>query len=133
MAKILLVEDSPNTVELLAEYLQDSNLEVVVATYAPQGVSMAKSERPDLILMDWSLPDQPGGVEHPRHGQAATRAIRAIDELKDVPIIAVSASRFPHEEQEMRQAGCTAIVSKPFDLDKLLETITSLLAAGTKR
>jgi two-component system cell cycle response regulator DivK len=126
MAKILLVEDDPLNMEIVSRFLQDCNLEVVVASDGLEGVSMAQSERPDLILMDWMLPD--------RHdGQIATRAIRSIDELRDIPIIAVSALAMTHEVEEMRQAGCEAVVFKPLNLEKLLEKITTLLAAGTKR
>jgi two-component system cell cycle response regulator DivK len=125
MAKILLVEDDPLNREIVSRFLHGNNLQVVTANDGPEGVTLARSEQPDLILMDWMLPES-------EDGQKATCAIRASRGLETVPIIAVSALAMSHEVEEMRQAGCTAVLVKPLNLDKLLENITSLLAAGCR-
>jgi two-component system, cell cycle response regulator DivK len=126
MAKILLVEDDPLNREIVSRFLQGNDLQVVTANDGAEGVQLAQSENPDLILMDWMVPER-------NDGQKATRAIRACAGLETVPIIAVSALAMAHEVEEMRQAGCTAVVFKPLNLDKLLANITTLLSAGVKK
>jgi CheY-like chemotaxis protein len=126
MAKILLVEDDPLNREIVSRFLQGNDLHVVTANDGAEGVQLAQSENPDLILMDWMVPER-------NDGQKATRAIRACAGLETVPIIAVSALAMAHEVEEMRQAGCTAVVFKPLNLDKLLANITTLLSAGAKK
>jgi CheY-like chemotaxis protein len=125
MPKILLVEDEPTNAEIISRFLRIKNHEVVCANDGPTGVSLAQTEHPDLILMDLRLP-------RIGDGQRATREIRALAGLETVPIVALTATCMPEEVEEMYQAGCNELVTKPIDLKKLLERITNLLTDGGK-
>jgi CheY-like chemotaxis protein len=122
MPKILLVEDDPTHVELITRFLRMS-YDVVCASDGPAGVRLAQTERPHLILMDMSLPND-------GDGQKATREIRALADMKTIPIVALTASDMPGEVREMFEAGCTDFVRKPIDYRHLLGRIASLLAPG---
>ncbi len=125
MSKILLVEDDPTNVEIMTRILTIKKHDVVHAADGDTGVSLAQSERPDLILMDMLLPNH-------GDGQMATRAIRALDGMASVPILALTALCMPDEVADMYQAGCTDVVTKPIDFNQLLTRITDLLALGIK-
>ena len=125
MSKILLVEDDPTNAEIVTRILTIKNHDVVHAADGPAGVSLAGSERPDLILMDMLLPNR-------GDGQKATREIRALDGLAAVPILALTALCMPDEVKEMYEAGCTDVVLKPIDFNQLLGKIANLLTLGTK-
>src|ERR1700722_13152549 len=121
MPTILLVEDDPTNAEIVTRILKMKNYEVVVAADGPAGVSLAQSVRPDLILMDMKLPN-------PGDGQRATRAIRALPGFENVPILALTAQCMPQELDEILQAGCNDVVTKPVDFKVLLKTMSALLA-----
>jgi CheY-like chemotaxis protein len=125
MPKILLVEDNPLHAEIVIRLLHLQKYEVVAASDAPTGVSLAVSVRPDLILMDMQCPNL-------GDGQQATRQIRAQPGMETVPIIALTGQCMPQEQAEMYQAGCTDIVTKPFDFKQFLAKVTTLLTTGTK-
>ena len=113
MPKILLVEDDPTNAEIIMRFLKIKKHEVIHAIDGPAGVRLAQIERPDLILMDMRLPNH-------GDGQKASREIRALDGMKTIPIIALTAQCMPDEVQEMYHAGCNDVVTKPFvfsDLD----------------
>jgi CheY-like chemotaxis protein len=118
MRRILIVEDVTLNVELLEQLLED-DFELCIATDGLQGVAMAAAERPDLILMDMSLP----GID----GYEATRRIRANSELAGVIIIGLSAHAMSGDETKALQAGCNDYLTKPLDEDRLFEKLASLL------
>lgn len=126
MPKILLVEDEPLNTEIVERILRTQRYEVITASDGPTGVALAKSARPDIILMDMALPNQ-------GDGQQATREIRADPDLTGVPIIALTARCMPLEVEEMRQVGCNEVLPKPVDFRQLLKLISETLkVAGTQ-
>ena len=110
MKRILVVEDVEFNRDLLVQLLED-NYEVLTAVNGQEGIALAQRERPDLVLMDLSLPVI--------DGWEATRRIKANPDLKDIPIIALSAHAMLGDEDKARQAGCDDYLSKPLN-DALL-------------
>ena len=125
MPRILLIEDDAMNAEIMTRILRKNNYEVIHASDGPTGVSLADSARPDLILMDMRMP-------HDGDGEKATREIRALPGLATTPIIALTAKCMPQEVEEMYQAGCSDVVTKPVHFPPFLEKITALLADGAK-
>ncbi|EFO80203.1 two-component response regulator [Oscillochloris trichoides DG-6] len=120
MSKILLVEDNEMNRDMLSRRLQRKGYEVVIATDGEQGVAMAQSELPDLILMDMSLPVL--------DGWQATRMIKAQPTIASVPIIALTAHAMAGDQEKCFAAGCDDYDTKPVDLPRLLAKIEALLA-----
>jgi two-component system cell cycle response regulator DivK len=118
--KILIVEDNEVNLELATQLLED-DFELFTARDGQEGVAMASSCRPDLILMDLSLPRM--------NGWDATRALRADPALAGIPIIALTAHAVITEIQSALDAGCNACVTKPIDEEILLAEIAKQLAA----
>jgi CheY-like chemotaxis protein len=125
MAKILLVEDNEMNRDMLSRRLARRGYQVAIAVDGEQGVAMARSEAPALILMDMSLP----GLD----GWEATRRIKAAAETRQVPVIALTAHAMAGDREKAMAAGCDDFDTKPIDLDRLLVKIETLLgrAAGT--
>jgi two-component system cell cycle response regulator DivK len=119
MPKILLVEDNEMNRDMLSRRLLRNNFEVVMAVNGQEGVDMARSERPDLILMDMSLPVM--------DGWAATRTIKADDATKAIPVIALTAHAMESDREQAMQAGCDDFDTKPIELPRLLGKIQALL------
>jgi CheY-like chemotaxis protein len=119
MSKILLVEDNEMNRDMLSRRLQRKGYTVVIAIDGEQGVAMAQSERPDLILMDMSLPIL--------DGWEATRKIKAIPEVSAVPVIALTAHAMAGDQEKCVAAGCDDYDTKPVDLPRLLGKIETLL------
>jgi CheY-like chemotaxis protein len=119
MAKILLVEDNELNRDMLSRRLERKGYTVVMAMDGQQGVEMAASEAPDLILMDMSLPVL--------DGWEATRRIKADDRTKKIPLIALTAHAMEGDEQKAKQAGCNDYDTKPVELPRLLEKMEKLL------
>jgi two-component system, cell cycle response regulator DivK len=120
MAKILLVEDNEMNRDMLSRRLERRGYTMVIALDGKQGVNLARSEMPDLILMDMSLPIL--------DGWEATRQIKSAPETKSIPIIALTAHAMTADEQKAREAGCDDFDTKPIELSRLLEKIGALLA-----
>ena len=118
MAKILYVEDNEDNIFMLTNRLKRKGYEVVVAVDGQEGVAMAKSEAPDLVLMDMSLPFI--------DGWEATRQIKA-SEQSGIPIIALTAHAMTADRDAALEAGCDDYDTKPVDLSRLLEKIERLL------
>ncbi len=118
-ATILLVEDTEDNRFMMRRLLEMSGYEVVEATNGEEAVRLAQSERPQLILMDLSLPVL--------DGLAATRAIRKINGLERTPIVAVSAHDTSDFQSEALAAGCNSYITKPIDFNDLETLITRLL------
>jgi two-component system, cell cycle response regulator DivK len=121
MPKILLVEDNEMNRDMLSRRLRRSGYEVVIAEDGQAGVDMTEAERPDLVLMDMSLPI--------KDGWTATQEIKANATLKNIPIIALTAHAMSGDRERAMQAGCDDYDTKPVDLPRLLEKIQRLLGA----
>ncbi len=119
MAKILLVEDDEMNWDMLSRRLRRKGYEVVIATDGKQGVDMALSEAPDLILMDLSLPLL--------DGWEATRRIKAATETRAVPVIALTAHAMDGDQAQALAAGCDDYDTKPIEFQRLLGKIQALL------
>ncbi|WP_096703445.1 response regulator [Magnetospirillum sp. 15-1] len=119
MTKILLVEDNEMNRDMLSRRLQRKGYEVAMAVDGEEGVAMAASTTPDLILMDMSLPVL--------NGWDATRRIKADPALARIPIIALTAHAMASDREQALAAGCDSYETKPIDLPQLLEKIESLL------
>jgi CheY-like chemotaxis protein len=115
--RILIVEDTELNIDLLVQLLEDA-YQLVVARDGAEGVAMAESERPDLILMDISLPVM--------DGYEATRQIRATQPL--VPIIGLSAHAMQGDAERARAVGCSSYMTKPVDEERLLACLETYLA-----
>jgi CheY-like chemotaxis protein len=124
MSKILLVEDNEMNRDMLSRRLIRKGYEVVMALDGHQAVEMATSERPDLILMDMSLPDL--------DGWEATRRIKAAAPTRAIPVIALTAHAMAGDREKALEAGCDGYDTKPIDLPRLLGTIERLLRAAAQ-
>ncbi|HEY4858971.1 MAG TPA: response regulator [Xanthobacteraceae bacterium] len=116
--KILYVEDNDDNVYMLKNRLSRAGFTVIIAIDGMQGVAMAASEQPDLILMDITLPDI--------DGEEATRRIKADPATKRIPIIALTAHAMAGDREKAIAAGCDDFDTKPVDMPRLLEKIASL-------
>ena len=119
MAKILLVEDSEMNRDMLARRLARRGYEVVIAVDGAQGVTLAQTEAPDLILMDMNLPVL--------DGSEATRQLRAAPATQSIPIIALTAHAMSGDRENALEAGCDDYDTKPIELERLLGKIEVLL------
>ena len=122
MPKILLIEDNEMNRDMLSRRLVRGGYEVILAEDGARGVAMATSDRPDLILMDMSLPVI--------DGWEATRRIKATPELRNIPIIALTAHAMATDRDKALEAGCDDYDTKPIELQRLLGKIETLLAAA---
>jgi CheY-like chemotaxis protein len=119
MPKILLVEDNEMNRDMLSRRLVRGGYEVVVAVEGEQGVALARSASPDLILMDMSLPVL--------DGWEATRRLKQDSATRDIPIIALTAHAMAGDQEKAREAGCDDFDTKPVELPRLLSKIEGLL------
>lgn len=124
MPKILLVEDDEMNRDMLSRRLERSGYQVVIAVDGEQGIAMAQSEAPQLILMDWRL--EPG-----LDGCEATRRIKASSLTRPIPIIALTAYAAPSDREIALAAGCDDYDTKPVELHRLLGKIDALLKKDT--
>lgn len=122
MAKILLVEDNEMNRDMLSRRLSRNGFEVVVAVNGQEGVDLATTEHPDLILMDMSLPVL--------DGWEATRRVKADPVTAKIPVIALTAHAMAQDREEAMAAGCDDFDTKPVELPRLLEKINALLGKG---
>jgi len=125
MAKILLVEDNEMNRDMLSRRLERRGFQVVVAVDGQQGVDLAQAEKPDLILMDMSLPVL--------DGWEATRRLKGAPETRAIPIIALSAHAMAGDREKALEAGCDDYDTKPIELPRLLGKIDTLLGNGAGR
>jgi CheY-like chemotaxis protein len=116
--KILYVEDNEDNVFMLKNRLTRAGHTVVIANDGAQGVAMASSERPDIILMDLSLPVL--------DGWQATRQIKAAPDTKHIPVIALTAHAMAGDREKALSAGCDDFDTKPVELPRLLGKIKDL-------
>jgi two-component system, cell cycle response regulator DivK len=121
MKKILIVEDVDFNRDLLTQLLEEE-FELIVATDGQAGIAAAERERPDLILMDLSLPVI--------DGWEATRRLKAHAELKSVPIIALTARAMRGDEAKARTSGCDDFLTKPIDEALLFQMLNRYLGTN---
>jgi two-component system, cell cycle response regulator DivK len=119
MPKILLIEDNEQNRDALARRLQRRGYDVIMAVDGQQGIAMAQSEFPDLILMDLNLPDV--------DGWEATQSIKGTPETQAIPIMAMTAHAIAGDQERALQAGCDDYHAKPVEFTRLLEQIEALL------
>lgn len=115
MVKILLVEDNEMNRDMLSRRLAKRGFDVVMAVDGAEGMSMARSANPDLILMDMSLPVVDGWT--------ATRTLKADASTKGIPVIGLTAHAMDGDREKCLQAGCDEYETKPVDFPRLLEKI----------
>ena len=119
MPKILLVEDNEMNRDMLSRRLIRSGYEVVLAVDGAQGVALAASEAPDVVLMDMSLPVL--------DGWEATRRLKSDPKTRTLPVIALTAHAMAGDEEKARHAGCDDFDTKPVEYTRLLSKIEGLL------
>jgi CheY-like chemotaxis protein len=117
--KILYVEDNEDNVYVLKNRLTRAGFTVLIATDGVQGLAMAAAERPDLIVMDLSLPVL--------DGWEATKRIKAQPETQHIPVIALSAHAMTGDRERALAAGCDDFDTKPVEMPRLLEKVRALL------
>src|SRR5579872_5196678 len=120
MPKVLLVEDNEMNRDMLSRRLIRRGFEVLLAVDGEQGVATAQKELPDIILMDMSLPVL--------DGWEATRRIKAGDNTRAIPVIALTAHAMAGDRDKAMEAGCDDYDTKPIELPRLLEKIDRLLS-----
>jgi two-component system cell cycle response regulator DivK len=122
MTRILYVEDNEDNVYMLRHRLERKGIEVIVATDGEAGIAAAERERPDLILMDLSLPVI--------DGWEAARRLKSAPATRAIPIIALSAHAMAGDRERALAAGCDDYDTKPVNLKGLLAKIEALLPRG---
>ena len=122
MPRLLYVEDNEMNRDMLSRRLQRRGFEVLIAEDGEQGVILAAAEKPDLILMDMSLPVL--------DGWEATRRIKAAPDTRRIPIIGLTAHAMAADRDKCLEAGCDDYDTKPVELGRLLEKIERLLGTG---
>ncbi len=117
MPTVLYIEDNRDNRMLVRRILMasDYDFQVQEADNARTGIEMAQQSPPDLILMDMSMPEM--------DGLTATRMLRGIDHLRDIPIVALTANAMEGDREKSLEAGCTGYIRKPVDVDKLPDEI----------
>ncbi len=125
MTKILLVEDNEMNRDMLSRRLARRGYQVVIALDGEQGVAMARSEAPDLILMDMSLPVL--------DGWEAARQLKATPETRAIPIIALTAHAMVGDREKAIEAGCNDYDTKPIEFPRLLGKIDAVLGKEATR
>ena len=123
MKKILIVEDVEFNVDLLVQLLED-DYALITAGDGQKGVNLATSEKPDLVLMDMSLPVM--------DGWEATRQVKADEETKACPVIALTSHAMDGDKAKALEAGCDDFDTKPVELPRLLDKIRQLLPGASR-
>jgi two-component system cell cycle response regulator DivK len=122
MGKVLLIEDNEMDRDMLSRRLIRRGFQVVFAMDGQQGVDLARSERPDIILMDTSLPVI--------DGWEATRRVKADDSTRGVPVIGLTAHVMPGDREKAIEAGCDDYDTKPVEFDRLIGKMERLLGTA---
>ena len=117
--KVLIVEDNELNMKLFHDLLDSQGYETLQTREGLQAMALARLHRPDLILMDIQLPEI-SGLE-------VTKWLKDDEELRDIPVIAVTAFAMKGDEERIRQGGCEAYISKPISIGTFLETVRRYL------
>lgn len=123
--KILIVEDNELNMRLFNDLLEAQGYEIIQARQGIEALKQARQHLPDLILMDIQLPEI-SGLE-------VTKWIKEDEELKTIPVIAVTAFAMKGDEQRIRESGCEGYIAKPISIGSFLETVKKQLEASDKR
>ena len=116
---VLIVEDNELNLKLFTDLLQAQGYRVISTQDGMAALAMARAEKPDLILMDIQLPEV-SGID-------VTKWLKADEELKDIPVIAVTAFAMKGDEEKIRASGCEAYISKPISVSHFLQTVSEFL------
>ena len=123
MAKtVLIVEDNELNMKLFNDLLEANGYQTVQTRNGIEAIALARSHHPDLILMDIQLPEV-SGLE-------VTKWLKEDDELRDIPVVAITAFAMKGDEERIREGGCEAYLSKPISVTKFLETVRHFLTEG---
>lgn len=118
--KVLIIEDNSLILELVVNLLEKIGLEVITAVTAENGIELAKSESPDLILMDIGLPDM--------DGLTATRIIKEDTKTNKIPVVAMSSHAMKGDEEKAIEAGCTDYITKPLDTKEFTKYVEKMIS-----
>ncbi|MCW8835220.1 MAG: response regulator [Rhodospirillales bacterium] len=118
--KILIVEDNELNMKLFNDLLQAHGYDTIQTNDGRDALALAQENRPDLILMDIQLPEI--------SGLDVTKMIKADDDLKDTPVIAVTAFAMKGDEEKIREGGCDGYIAKPISVPQFLETVAKFLS-----
>jgi DNA-binding response OmpR family regulator len=121
--KILLIDDSPTAILWQRMILDEDKYDIVVATDGEEGIRVARAERPDLVLLDVMMPRM--------SGFEALRAMRADDDLRDIPVIMVTTRGEMPNVMQGYESGCNEYITKPVDRAELLMKVRSYLQVTT--
>ncbi|CAH1667023.1 response regulator [Chelatococcus asaccharovorans] len=116
---VLIVEDNELNMKLFSDLLEAHGYATLKTSNGIEAMELARSDRPDLIIMDIQLPEV-SGLE-------VTRWLKADDDLKSIPVIAVTAFAMKGDEERIREGGCEAYLSKPISISRFLETVRTYL------
>jgi two-component system cell cycle response regulator DivK len=119
-AKIVLIEDNEQNRYLVTFLLERSGFEVAAAPDGPRGIELARAVLPALILLDIQLPTM--------DGYAVARALRAVDALRETPVIAVTSYAMPGDRERALEAGCTGYIEKPINPETFVNEIEATLS-----
>ena len=122
MKTVLVVEDQPINAELVTEILTGEGYEVLTASNAPAGIDIARTQRPDMILMDVQLP----GMD----GLSATRMLKDDPETAGIPVYALTAHAMQEDVEKARQAGCDGYVCKPISVPDLITMVEATIGGA---
>ncbi|MGE0650499.1 MAG: response regulator [Alphaproteobacteria bacterium] len=117
--KILIVEDNELNMKLFHDLLEAHGYTTIQTRNGTEAVGLARTHRPDLILLDIQLPEI-SGLE-------VTRQLKQDDELKGIPVVAVTAFAMKGDEEKIREGGCEAYIAKPISVSTFMETIQTVL------
>jgi two-component system cell cycle response regulator DivK len=116
---VLVVEDNELNMKLFHDLLEANGYNTIQTRSGLEAIDLARAQRPDLILMDIQLPEV-SGLE-------VTKWIKEDDDLRSIPVIAVTAFAMKGDEERIRQGGCEAYLSKPISVNKFIETVKAYL------
>ena len=120
--RILIIEDTPMNIELATDVLEGAGYDVIQAEDAETGIELARSELPDLILMDVGLP----GMD----GLSATRILKQDPSTKDIPVVALTSHAMKGDEEKMLAAGCESYMTKPIDIGAFLKAVARFIESA---
>jgi len=121
---VLIVEDNELNMKLFNDLLEAHGYATLKTSHGIEAMELARAHKPDLILMDIQLPEV-SGLE-------VTRWLKADDELKSIPVIAITAFAMKGDEERIREGGCEAYMSKPISVSKFIATVKTYLEADAK-
>ncbi len=123
--RILIVEDDMDNYELVRFVLERAGYDVFLAVNGRDGVSAARFQKPDLILMDLGMPEMDGWI--------AAQKLKSDNVTKSIPLFALTAHTLPRERLRAMNAGCDGYISKPINMDSFLDMIDGAFGKGKRR